>query len=63
MKYEQNYVVIDSETGGLKASDNPIVEIAMVALDNDLNEIGSFLLTALAEVLKHKLSLKQLNSK
>ncbi len=34
-----NYVVLDCETGGLDATKNPILEIALVILDTDLNEV------------------------
>lgn len=34
-----NYVVLDCETGGLNAKENPILEIALVILDTDLSEV------------------------
>jgi len=33
------YVVLDTETGGLKAKENPILEIAIVVLDTKLKEV------------------------
>lgn len=37
-----NYIVFDCETGGLDPIANPILEIALVALNSDLKEIGRF---------------------
>ena len=39
MKWENNFVVLDLETGGFSASKNPITEIAVIVLDINLNEI------------------------
>jgi DNA polymerase III alpha subunit (gram-positive type) len=42
MKADYNFIVYDIETGGLKSTDHAVVEIAMIVLDNDLNEIEEY---------------------
>lgn len=38
----QRYVVLDTETGGLKASENSMLEIAMCGMDCELNDTGEY---------------------
>lgn len=42
MEFRANYVVLDFETGGLLAAKNPIVEVALMAMDIDLNDIKTY---------------------
>jgi len=42
MKFEHNFASIDIETGGLSSEKNPVTEIAIIIIDNDLNEIGEY---------------------
>jgi DNA polymerase III alpha subunit (gram-positive type) len=42
MKANNNYIVLDIETGGLSADKNPITEIGWVVLNPDLEEIDSY---------------------
>lgn len=37
-----NYIVFDTETGGLKAGINPVLEFAAVSLNNNLEEIDRY---------------------
>jgi DNA polymerase III alpha subunit (gram-positive type) len=37
-----NFAVVDVETGGLDSLKNPMVEVAVIIMDNDLNIIGEY---------------------
>ena len=39
MSFKQHYCIFDFETGGLKAEKNPAIEIALIVLDNSLNQV------------------------
>jgi DNA polymerase III epsilon subunit-like protein len=41
-KYANSYIVIDTETGGFEPHDNPLTEVAMVAVDAEMNELFSY---------------------
>ena len=42
MEFKANFVIVDCETGGLKSTDNPIVEICVIAINNNLEDIGLY---------------------
>ncbi len=42
MKFEANFVVFDLETGGLNEDKNPVLEVAMFVLTNDLENGDSY---------------------
>ena len=39
MAFKQHYCIFDFETGGLSAEKNPVIEIALIMLDNSLNKV------------------------
>jgi len=42
MEYKICYVTVDTETGGLSPEKNPMLEIAMVAMNHELEDIGEY---------------------
>ncbi len=42
MKFNSRFVIFDTETTGLSSEKHGLLEVAMVVLDNDLNEIGEY---------------------
>lgn len=42
MAFDNIYIVVDTETGGLVAGKNPMIEIAMVVMDQNLNIIHEY---------------------
>jgi DNA polymerase III alpha subunit (gram-positive type) len=42
MNFQNFYITLDTETGGLKASDNPVLEIAICVMNHNLEDVFEY---------------------